>query len=127
MNYAESFEEFSRGVTPTDLMVYAGAALIVYVLFQNQLSPIKQWVVDFFSSVTNKFKKNSSSTTSLPVVDTSRKVAVVDNSFLQLVSSWKNTRDLAEKMSCSEAVKILDSAFSHLSPNNCVNKNGEQQ
>lgn len=126
MNYAESFEEFSRRVTPTDLMIYAGAALVAYVLFQNQLSPIKQWIVDSLLSITNKFKKDSvSSTIVLPVADTSKKTSTIENGFLQLVSSWKNTRDLAQRMSCDEAVKILDSAFAHLSPNSCDNKNGE--
>lgn len=127
MNYTESFEEFSRRVTPTDLMIYAGAAIVLFVLFKDQLVPAKQWALKWYNGLLSKTKKESTSVV-LPVssvVTTTE--SDNDADFLHLISSWKNTRDLADKMSCSEAVKILDSAFSHLGPNNCVDKTGDNK
>ena len=128
MNYAESFEEFSKGLTSTDLMVYAGAAIVLFVLFQERLAPIKQWVLKLYNSLLTRTKKEPIPV-SLPVSIVKSVDVDIDNdsNFLHLISSWKNTRDLAEKMSCSEAVKILDSAFSHLGPSNCVDKTGDNK
>lgn len=112
MNYAQSFEEFSKGLGSTDLMVYGGAALILFVLFKDQLTPLKEWVVGLYSSLVNK-----TSNIKLPTSSTTKNN---DANFLNLVSSWKNTRDLAEKAGCAKAVEILDTAFPHLGPHNCV-------
>ena len=61
----------------------------------------------------NKEKNDTVASTPVTTVKTN------DNDFLKLISSWKNTRDLAEKMGCPKAVEVLDSAFPHLSPNTC--------
>jgi hypothetical protein len=127
MNYAESFEEFSRGLTPTDLMVYGGAAIVLFVLFKDQLVPLKEKLLNWYNSLIKKTQKDPNATVSAPATNNKTKETDNDKLFLQLISSWKNTRDLAETMSCDEAVKILDSAFSHLGPNNCVAKNGEDK
>jgi hypothetical protein len=113
MNYSQSFEEFSRGLTNTDLMVYGGAALILFVLFKDQLTPLKTWVIDTYNNILNKVKTDSSVLTPVATVTTN------DSDFLKLVSSWKNTRNLADSMGCKEAVRILDSAFPHLGPHEC--------
>jgi hypothetical protein len=47
-----------------------------------------------------------------------------DDVFFKLVVSWKQTRDLAEKSGCSEAVKVADQMFPFLSPNVCAQKEG---
>jgi hypothetical protein len=120
MNYAESFEQFSNRVSPTDLMLYAGAALVLYVLFQDKLGGVKNWVYNLYDAVMSKFKKDGS------VVPSVVSPAKSNNDFLNLVKSWKGTRDLAENAGCKEAVKILDSAFPHLGPHNCVDDNGEK-
>jgi hypothetical protein len=106
MNYAESFQEFSSRLSGTDLMVYGGAALILFVLFKDQLVPVKDYIAGLIGKLVNR-------------VSTESAVAKNDNDFLKLISSWKNTRDLAEKMKCPKAVEVLDSAFPHLSPNTC--------
>lgn len=113
MNYAESFEQFSNRVSATDLMLYAGAALVLYVLFQDKLGEVKNWAGELYNSVVNKFKKDESV---VPAVPNSVKN---NNDFLKLISSWKGTRDLAVDAGCAEAVKILDSAFPHLGPHEC--------
>lgn len=111
MNYTESFQEFSSRLSSTDLMVYGGAALVLFVLFKDKLDPVKQWITNLVSSVSSKIKKETVSTSN------------TDANFLKLVSSWKNTRDLAEGMGCGEAVKILDTVFPHLGPHNCSTEN----
>ena len=112
MNYTESFQEFSARLSSTDLMVYGGAAIVLFVLFKDKLDPVKQWINNLISTVSNRVKQETVST----VVNT-------DANFLKLVSSWKNTRDLAEGMGCREAVKILDTVFPHLGPHNCSTEN----
>jgi hypothetical protein len=47
---------------------------------------------------------------------------VADDVFFDLVASWKQTRDLAVKSGCSEAVKVADQMFPHLSPTVCGEK-----
>lgn len=118
MNYTQSFEEFSKGLTNTDLMVYGGAALILFVLFKDQLTPLKEWVVRLYSSLVSK-TNNIKLPTNFTTKDN-------DANFLSLVSSWKNTRDLAEKAGCVKAVEILDTAFPHLGPHNCVSTENKE-
>lgn len=120
MNYAESFQDFSSQITPTSLMIYAGAALVVFVLLKDQLAPVKNWLLNTYQTILSSFNKSNSISRSV-----NPNFTLSDNDFLKLVSSWKNTRDLAEKLGCSEAVKILDSAFAHLGPNNCSTSDGE--
>jgi hypothetical protein len=117
MNYSQSFEEFSKGLTNTDLMVYGGAALILFVLFKDQLTPLKTWAVNLYNNLVSKVNNNVTVVTpETPVTATKTH----DNDFLKLIASWKNTRNLAEVMGCVEAVKILDTAFPHLGPHECV-------
>lgn len=117
MNYAESFQEFSSRLSTTDLMVYGGAALVLFVLFKDKLTPLKDLIINTYNSVMNKVKNDTVTSTPVTTVKTN------DNDFLKLISSWKNTRDLAEKMGCPKAVEVLDSAFPYLSPNVCDQEN----
>jgi hypothetical protein len=114
MNYAESFEQFSNRLTPTDLMVYGGVALVLFVLFQDKLNPLKNWLINLYNNISSKLK-DKNSIVSKPSVNN-------DSDFLRLVSSWKTTRDMAEAMGRIEAVKLLDSAFPYLGPKD----NGEE-
>jgi hypothetical protein len=117
MNYAESFQEFSSRLSTTDLMVYGGAALVLFVLFKDKLTPLKDLIINTYNSVMNKVKNDTVTSTPVTTVKTN------DNDFLKLISSWKNTRDLAEKMRCPKAVEVLDGAFPYLSPNVCHQEN----
>jgi len=116
MNYTQTFEEFSKTVSTTDLALYAGVGIVLWILFKDKLSPFQKLILDNL----NKFKNNNTKiATSLisatPVVEDK-------DVFLDLVLSWKQTRDLALKSGCSQAVKAVDAMFPYLSPSACVNE-----
>lgn len=112
MNYVtQSFEEFSKSLGPTDLALYAGAAVVLWILFKEKLSPVQKFLVGLFDKIKGWTPKKT--------VD-----SVVSNSdnkelFFQLVESWKRTRDLAVKSGCDQAVKVADDMFPFLSPTAC--------
>jgi len=126
MNFTESFQEFSSRLTTMDLALYAGVGLVLFVLFKDKLSPVQKLLVGLFDRVKNMTGNNSVvlPVVSVPKIDpvTLPKEIVVskdDDIFFKLVVSWKQTRDLAEKSGCSEAVKVADQMFPFLSPNVC--------
>ncbi len=122
MNYTESFEQFASRVTPTDLALYAGAGIILWILFKDRLSPIQKFLGDLLGGLKSKLN-NGSSVVPVVVPDvapvTVSKETKEDN-FFKLVVSWKQTRDLAVKSGCDEAVKVADQMFPFLSPTVCV-------
>ena len=119
MNLTQSFEEFSSGLAPMDLALYAGIGIILWVLFKDKLSPVQKIVKDLL----DKVKKNTPSVPSLPDFVT-EKVKKEDDSqlFFDLVVSWKQTRDLAEKSGCEKAIEVADQMFPYLSPTICQPK-----
>lgn len=124
MNYTESFGEFASKVTPTDLALYAGAGLVLWVLFKDKLSPVQKFLVNLVDKAKGNIVKKSTSSTI--VLDHDNRVipSVVSNIdkediFFKLVVSWKQTRDLAVASNCTEAVKVADQMFPYLSPNVC--------
>lgn len=125
MNYSQSFEEFSKGLSNTDLIVYGGAALILFALLREKLGPVKDYLVSIYNQVKSKVNSNTSLTNSSVInsvtfSNSKNKDNDNDGDFLKLIASWKNTRNLAESSNCKEAVKILDNAFPHLAPHECV-------
>lgn len=111
MNYlTQSFDEFSRSLGPTDLALYAGAAIIIWVLFKEKLSPVQKLLFNLFNKAKNLAPIKNTTTTH------------DKDLFFQLVESWKKTRDLAVKSNCEQAVKVADDMFPFLSPTAC-NKN----
>ena len=56
----------------------------------------------------------------LPAVNTSKTNSTTEDIFFKLIVSWKQTRDLAAKLNCSEAVKVADQMFPYLSPVVCT-------
>jgi hypothetical protein len=120
MNYAETFEEFASKVGPMNLALYAGAGLILWVLFKEKLSPVQV----FLSGLVDKFKNVSPLKPVSPVavvVPTVKPVVTSkEDIFFKLVVSWKQTRDLAAECGCSEAVKVADQMFPYLSPVVCT-------
>jgi hypothetical protein len=128
MNFTESFQEFSSKLSTTDLALYAGVGLVLWVMFKDKLSPVQQLLGSVVDKVKGLF---SGSGVKLPTVEVPRVDPVVlpkvagdakDDVFFKLVVSWKQTRDLAEKSGCSEAVKVADQMFPFLSPNVCGKK-----
>jgi len=121
MNYTESFDQFASRVTPTDLALYAGIGIIIWVLFKDRLSPVQKFLGDMISGLKSKLN-NGASVVPVVVPDVAP-VAVSketkEDNFFKLVVSWKQTRDLAVKSGCDEAVKVADQMFPFLSPNVC--------
>lgn len=119
MNPLETFGEFSRKLTSTDLMLYAGVAVVLWVLFKDKLGGVTQ-------AVTNLFGNNKSSM--VPSIITAKPVSEEDKSselFFELIASWKKTRDLAEKSGCVKAVEAVDQLFPYLSPVTCEGRKDE--
>ena len=125
MNFTQTFEEFSSSLGPMDLALYAGTGIIIWVLFKDKLSPVQKIIIDLF----NKAKKSVPSVPDLPDFTTDDKSAVqVDESklFFDLVVSWKQTRDLAEKSGCKKAIEVADQMFPYLSPTVCTEEKNEE-
>jgi hypothetical protein len=130
MNYAETFEQFASRSTTTDLALYAGFGLIIYVLFKDKLSPVQEAVLkglELLKSKTAKvvdspvIEKEDPQLIELPVTQKNK-----DDLFFDLISSWKRTRDLAVKCECEGAVDVADKMFPYLSPTVCVKKDTVQ-
>jgi hypothetical protein len=122
MNFTESFDQFASRLTTMDLALYAGAGLILWVLFKDRLSPVQQLALDIINKFKNSTKKVSDSPVSVIVPEVKPVAVTKDNkedTFFKLVVSWKQTRDLAVESDCAEAVKVADQMFPYLSPNVC--------
>ena len=120
MNFTENFQEFSARLSRTDLALYAGVGIALWVMFKDRMSPVQQIVSDLMAKVTSKVNTNKVSVPNVvSVVSTNKEKQDV---FFQLVASWKQTRDLAVESGCSQAVKVADQMFPFLSPSVCSNK-----
>lgn len=118
MNFTESFQEFTTKLGPTDLALYAGVGIVLWVLFKDKLSPVQKLVLDIVNKLTKKTVSVIPSVpTTQPVIDADKK-----NLFFDLVVSWRQTRDLAEKSGCEKAVEVADQMFPYLSPEVCASK-----
>lgn len=119
MNFTESFEQFSRGLQPRDLMLYAGVGLVLWVLFKDKMTPVQQLLAGLINKV--KDLKGVKSPVVVPAVTVPKNVSSnnQDDIFFKLVVSWKQTRDLAEQSGCTEAIKVADQMFPYLSPQVC--------
>ena len=120
MNYTESFDQFASRVGVMDLALYAGIGVIVWVLFREQLNPVKDYVTKLLSMVTAKAKNQVVPLSSVVVENVSTETVKQGDLFFQLVASWKQTRDLAVLSKCEEAIKVADQMFPYLSPNGCA-------
>ena len=122
MNYTESFDQFASRIGPTDLALYAGAGLIIWILFKDKLSPVQSFLASLINKSKLAFDKGNKITE--VVLPETVKPIVVDNknkedSFFRLIVSWKQTRDLALLNGCDEAIKVADQMFTFLSPESC--------
>lgn len=126
MNPLETFSEFNRKLTPTDLALYAGVGIVLWVLFKDQLSPVQKMISDLFGG-----NKNVAPRPSVPDPILSDKNNSVNNVadqdvFFNLVVSWKQTRDLAVRSKCVKAVEVADQMFPYLSPVICKQENKDE-
>jgi hypothetical protein len=118
MNYTQTFEEFSKSVSTLDLALYAGAGLVLWALFKDKLSPVQKIISDIVTNVKSKIPATNKLNVT-PVVPSSSDTTDKEAVFFDLIVSWKQTRDLAAKSNCIEAVKVADQMFPYLSPNIC--------
>lgn len=135
MNYTESFDQFASKLGPTDLALYAGAGIILWVLFKDKLSPVQQFITGLFNKKTSTTVESTKTDTTVSTdnilsnilnpVPTVQKAEEQDN-FFNLVVSWKQTRDLAVKSGCEKAVEVADQMFPFLSPSVCSKETGNE-
>lgn len=126
MNPLETFGEFSRKLTPSDLALYAGVGIVLWVLFKDQLSPIQKAIVDLFNRPANP---KPVVPVVVPTVDNTNKnkdVVVEQDVFFHLLTSWKQTRDLAVLSGCKKAVEVADQMFPYLSPVVCKGEKSDE-
>lgn len=132
MNYSQSFEEFSSGLGPTDLALYAGIGVVLFILFKDKMSPVQKFLLETLNSakesVVDFTKPDETVVVKVPVPSAPKvpeKILSNDpNSvFFQLVASWKKTRDLSKEYKCDEATQKLDEVFQYLSPTVCNKEN----
>lgn len=121
MNYTESFQEFASKVGPMDLALYAGAGIVLWVLFKEQLSPVQKFLGDLVNKMKGAVPSKivNINPVAVPAVSTKIESPTKEDVFFQLVVSWKQTRDLAVASGCDEAVKVADQMFPYLSPVVC--------
>jgi hypothetical protein len=126
MNYTQSFEEFSSSLGPMDLALYAGAGIILWVLFKDKLSPVQSILMDYFEKLKG-VAKDKTDTITIKVPDSVKSSPKDEQDlFFDLVVSWKQTRDLAVKSGCAKAVKVADEMFPYLSPTVCSEENNAE-
>lgn len=113
MNPLETFGEFSKRLNTTDLMLYAGIGVVLWVLFKDKLSPVQKLLSDLLGRTSSVVKPIVVSPVTETTADINKDV------FFDLVVSWKQTRDLAVRSGCSKAVEVADQMFPYLSPVIC--------
>lgn len=122
MNYTETFEQFSSKLSGTDLALYAGAAIVLFVLFKDKIVGQQSKITNLLDRVKSLFNKNKTPLVVVPEVKPVTTNTSKEDIFFQLVVSWKQTRDLAVQSNCLEAVKVADQMFPYLSPSVCNKK-----
>jgi len=125
----QSFDQFATKTTPTDLALYAGIGLILWILFKDKLSPVALFVKNTYEKlIADRAAPQTLGSSIVNVIKTDTKnVVSTDNTFFELVSSWKKTRDLAVKSGCDKAVKVADDMFPFLSPNSCQKEDAKDK
>jgi hypothetical protein len=124
MNFTESFSEFSSKIGPTDLALYAGAGIILWVLFKDKMTPVQKIINDLVNNL--KGTNNSIKEKVEQIIDGTTDTKSDKSLFFDLVVSWKQTRDLAEKSGCAKAVEVADQMFPYLSPMVCEDVDNEE-
>jgi hypothetical protein len=124
--FTQDFETFAKGLSLTDLALYAGCGLIIWILFKDRLSPVQSLVLSTIDKI--KDMLNLKKITAVDEVQLPSPISAVvvkdkdkEDLFFKLVVSWKQTRELAVLSGCEKAVEVADEMFPYLSPNVCAN------
>ena len=120
MNFTESFNEFSSKLTPMDLALYAGAGIVLWVIFKDRLSPVQKIIIDMVNKLKG-YGSTTEKTSPLISTPTNKNTDLIKDGdvFFDLIVSWKQTRDLAVKSGCTKAIEVADQMFPYLSPEVC--------
>jgi len=128
--FTQDFETFTGGLNRTTLALYAGGALVLWVLFKDKMSPVQKLLEGLFAkgkSLLNKSETPPTDSTLPSLTDLVAKANPVKKDenrdvFLELIISWKQTRELAVLSKCDKAVEVADEMFPYLSPKVCSEK-----
>jgi hypothetical protein len=135
MNYTETFDQFASRLGPTDLALYAGAGIILWILFKDKLSPVQTFLLSLFNKTSSQTAVDVATNKILPTDNILSNIfnpveevknATQEDNFFNLVASWKQTRDLAVKSGCEKAVEVADQMFPFLSPSVCAKENNDE-
>jgi hypothetical protein len=124
--FTQDFETFAKGLSTTDVALYAGAGVILWVLFKDRLSPVQIFIMDIVNKVKDMLNLKKITVVDEvqlpePVIPVVVKDKDKEDLFFKLVVSWKQTRELAVLSGCEKAVDVADEMFPYLSPNVCAN------
>lgn len=119
--FTESFDQFANKLGPTDIALYAGAGLVLWILFKDKMSPVQTAVSNLLNKVKKPAEIISVPSAVVPKFTNSDR-SNKEDVFFKLVNSWKQTRDLAVLSGCDKAVEVADQMFPFLSPSVCEKK-----
>lgn len=125
--FTQTFDDFSAGLTTSDLFLYAGGGLLTYVLFQDKLGGIKKLVADLVSKSKQTLSRPSENITNTQTLlsSTTSTNKPSPDSFVELIVSWKHTRDLAANCNNKQAVDLMDKLFPSLNASLSESKTNE--
>ena len=108
-----NIDNFGAMPSTLDVCLYLGVLIVVYVLFQDKLGPVKEFISNFLR------KAKPTRNTEVVAIDenvVADEIHSESELFFQLIRSWKLTKDLAEQYGANKAVEIADQMFPHLIP-----------
>tara|TARA_B100002019_G_C21200064_1_gene563530 strand:+ start:646 stop:1020 length:375 start_codon:yes stop_codon:yes gene_type:complete len=108
-----NIENFGAMPSTLDVCLYVGVLIVVYVLFQDKLGPVKEFITNFLR------KARPTRSTEVVTIDenvVADEIHSESELFFKLIRSWKLTKDLAEQYGANKAVEIADQMFPHLIP-----------
>lgn len=108
-----NIENFGAMPSTLDVCLYVGVLIVVYVLFQDKLGPVKEFITNFLR------KARPTRNTEVVTIDenvVADEIHSESELFFKLIRSWKLTKDLAEQYGANKAVEIADQMFPHLIP-----------
>ena len=108
-----NIDNFGAMPSTLDVCLYLGVLIVVYVLFQDKLGPVKEFISNFLR------KAKPTRNTEVVAIDENVVADELHSDselFFKLIRSWKLTKDLAEQYGANKAVEIADQMFPHLIP-----------
>jgi hypothetical protein len=108
-----NIDNFGAMPSTLDVCLYLGVLIVVYVLFQDKLGPVKEFITNFLR------KAKPTRNTEVVTIDenvVADEIHSESELFFKLIRSWKLTKDLAEQYGANKAVEIADQMFPHLIP-----------